>query len=543
MPGHPLLPRPPLPLGGLTLAALCLLYLLAGLTGHDPWKIDDALHFGVVYTMLGDGNWLVPHLSGEVVLDTPPLYYWVAALLAKQFGALMPVHDAARLASALFAAIFLVELALAGLWLHGKEAGSSAVLIAIGSLGLLVPIHETQPQIALLAASAGFYAALALLPTRPLASGLGAGLALGLGFLAVGVPALLLLGPPLLLLPANPHWRKAGALRGLAIAVLVAIPLVALWPALLANSYPLSFSTWWSGLVLQPHGHTLSSLPAYAELLGWFAWPALPLALWSLWLHRRRLSEPQLWLPLLGSAWTLLALMLFYEPRALPALPLLVPLILLAAAGIGRLRRGATNAFDWFAMMTFTLAAALVWLGGFAINLGLPERIANNFSRLQPGFTAHIGWASWLVAAVISLGWLWLIAFSPRSPWRGITHWAAGITLMWSLVIALWLPWVDYGKSYRYLAVGLKQALPTQYRCILERRLGAAQRVSLDYFAGIKTVRAQARGAAACSLLLEQVNEAGGTPPTGWEKIWEGSRPGDRSERLRLYRRLAPPSP
>ena len=540
MPRFPSLPRVPLPLGAPTLLALCLLYLLAGITRHDPWKIDDALHFGVVLTMLGDGNWLMPHLSGDAMLDTPPLYYWVATLFAKLLGGILPLHDAARLSSALFGAILLGGLALAGLRLHGKEAGGSAVLIAIGSLGLLVPIHETQPQIALLAASAGFYAALAQLPVRPVAAGTGAGLALGLGFLAVGVPALIHLAPLLVLLPLNATWRTAGARLGLLIAALVAAPLIALWPALLAWSAPAGFAAWWSGFGLHPHGHTLSSLPAYVELLGWFAWPALPLALWSLWLYRRRLGEPGLWLPLVGSAWALLVLVLFYDPRALPALPLLVPLILLAAAGVGRLRRGATNAFDWFAMMTFTMAAALVWLGGFAINLGIPIRIANNFSRLQPGFTPHLDSASWAVAAVISLGWLWLIVSSPRSPWRGITHWAAGITLMWSLVIALWLPWVDYGKSYRNLAVALKQALPAHSRCIVERRLGAGQRVSLVYFAGIKTVRAQTRGADSCNLMLEQGSETAGTSPPGWEKIWEGNRPGDRSERLRLYRREVP---
>jgi len=533
------LPRFPLqvPLGAPALAGLCLLYLFAGLTGHDPWKTDDAFHFAVSYTMLRDGNWLLPHLLGDVVLETPPLYYWVAALFAKLFGGWLPLHDAARLASGMFGAIFLASLALASSRLHGREAGSAAVLIAIGSLGLLVPIHDTQPQIALLAASASFYAALARLPGRTLASGVEAGLSIGLGFLAAGLPALLNLCPLLFLLPARADWRQAEARRGLLIAAAVALPLIAAWPALLAWLAPTAFSAWWSGFGLRPHNQALSLLPAHAELLGWFAWPALPLALWSIWLHRARLQLPGLWLPIVGCATTLLVLLLFYEPRPIPALPLLVPLILLGAAGVGRLRRGATNALDWFAMMTFTLVAALVWLGGCAINLGLPLRIANNFSRLQPGFTAYAGFVPWIIAGAISLCWFWLIISSSRSPWRGITHWAAGITLMWTLVIALWLPWVDYGKSYRSVAVALKQALPAKHQCILERRVGAAQRASLNYFAGIKTVHAEARGAAACDLLLEQGSEKGGPAPAGWQKIWEGNRPGDRGERLRLYRR------
>ena len=45
------IPRFPvtLPWHGLALISLCALYLLAGLTGHDPWKNDDAIHFGIVH--------------------------------------------------------------------------------------------------------------------------------------------------------------------------------------------------------------------------------------------------------------------------------------------------------------------------------------------------------------------------------------------------------------------------------------------------------------------------------------------------------------
>ncbi len=528
--------RPPLPLRAPALVALCLLYLLAGLVGHDPWKTDDAVHFGISYAMLGDANWLAPHLSGEALVETPPLYYWVAGLGVKALGWLLPAHDAARLASGLFGAMFLAALALAGSRLHGKEGGGTAVLIAVGSLGLLLPIHDTQPQIALLAASACFYAALARLPLRPVASGVEAGLALGLGFLAAGLAALLNL-LPLALLATNRYWRTPGAGRGLLIAAAVAAPIIAAWPAALAWIAPDSFSAWWSAFGLRPQAHALALLPAHAELLGWFAWPALPLALWAIWLNRRRLQHPAIYLPLLGAVNSLLILLLFHEPRPLSALPLLVPLILLAAAGVAQLRRGANNALDWFAMMTFTLVAALVWLGGSAIILELPAKIAGNFSRFQPGFESDVGVAPWIVATLLSLAWFWLIASSPRSPWRGITHWACGVTLTWTLVIALWLPWVDYGKSYRGVAVALKKALPAGHQCIRERRLGPAQRFSLDYFAGIKTVRADSRGASACDILLEQGSEKSSPAPSGWHKIWEGNRPGDHSERLRLYRR------
>ena len=33
------------------LFALCLLYILPGLVGRDPWKPDDAAGFGIMWTM------------------------------------------------------------------------------------------------------------------------------------------------------------------------------------------------------------------------------------------------------------------------------------------------------------------------------------------------------------------------------------------------------------------------------------------------------------------------------------------------------------
>lgn len=530
-----------LPLSGAALAALCALYLLAGLTGHDPWKSEDAVHFGITYGFLTGSDWLVPHLAGEPVLDSPPLYYWVAAACAKLFGSLLPLHDAARLASGLFGAAFLALLASASRSLHGPGAGSPAALISIGCLGLLVPIHDMQPMVALLAASAAFYAGLALLPQRPTAGGIQAGLGLGLGFLAAGLTALVTLAPLLLLLPAHRHWRNSESRRGLIIALALALPLIILWPLLLAWLAPETLSAWWATAGLRFQGNWLISLPDHAELLAWFAWPAMPLALWALWLHRHRLSEPALALPLAGTATTLLAQLFLYGPRPLQALPLLVPLVLLAAAGAGRLRRGATNAFDWFGMMTFTLIAGLIWLGGIAMSFGVPAQIAHNFAKLEPGFVAEGKVIAFAIAAILTLAWLWLIFASPRSPWRAATHWAAGVTLVWVLVIALWLPWIEYGKSYRGVAISLKQGLPPNSmghgECIAGRDLGGAQRASLQYFSGIVTLRADTHAATACGLLLEQGGAKSRPAPVGWRKLWEGHRPGDRSERLRLYQR------
>ena len=91
----------------LLVALLCLAWILPGLFGRDPWKLDEAHTFGVVYELLQGGSWVVPALAGEPFLQDPPLFYLTAAAFAKLFSFALPLHDAARLATgAWMAAVF-----------------------------------------------------------------------------------------------------------------------------------------------------------------------------------------------------------------------------------------------------------------------------------------------------------------------------------------------------------------------------------------------------------------------------------------------------
>ena len=121
----------------------------------------------------------------------------------------------------------------------------------------------------------------------------------------------------------------------------------------------------------------------------------------------------------------------------------------------------------------------------------------------------------------------------------GAVHWAAGVTLCWGLMMALWTPWIDHGRSYRTVALSLKAAIPPDGGCIGGRGLSESQRAAFHYFAGIKTVQEGKRAAASCRLFLAQGTAQREPLPagSGWHKIWEGHRPSDRNERFRLYAR------
>lgn len=515
--------------------SLCALWLLAGTVGHDPWKTDDVVHLGVAFGM-GGGDWLVPRVAGDPWLVSPPLYHWMAALCAKLLGAVLPWHDAARIASPVFAAAFLAVLSLTARLLLGVSAGLAAPLLAIGTLGLLVPLHEAQPAIVAITGFVMSLWGLSAWQQKPLRGGLIFGTGVGIGFLGAGVDSVAINLATGLMLTLHPAWRVRGSLGAWLAAISVALTLILPWPGMLWQRSPALFDLWWTA---EQASLTLRGgfSRDHFELLAWASWPVLPLALWSLWLERRHLLFKPSTVLLLAATLVALSAFLVDTPKTTALMPALVPLIVLAAAGADRLRRGAANAFDWFGMMTFTLIAGLIWLGGIAILTGEPERVAKNFTKPAPGFVAEISAIAILLAITASVGWIAVMLRAPRSPWRPVARWSVGLTTIWVLLVTLWLPWIDYGKTYRSVSADFRRALGDHPGCIARQGLGLAQRASLDYFNSIRTV-SESR-AKDCGYLITLTLPHTEQILPGWMLISETSRPGDKGERLRLYRRAS----
>lgn len=525
-----------LPPAGWTLAGLLAFYVIAGLFGRDPWKGEDAIHITTAWHVLSQNDWLSPNLAGRV-FDEPPLYYWSAALTGKLLGWLLPLHDALRFASGLWVALALTGLYYAGRELYGQQSAAASPLLLAGSAGLIVHAHDAQPMLVALAAYGGTIGSIALFGRRPRLAGIFYGISLAACLLSTGIATslpLLAAGPLATLLGSD----KRRHLLALAIGWVVAALLIAPWPLALWEMEPARFSGWLSGEMDQL-SEGLSSpggTGRYLALLTWMAFPTLPLAAWALWTRRRELAKRPQSLPLAFLVVTLVVLAITYRPRETPALLLLPPLALLATPGVLALRRGAANAFDWFSMMTFSLFAAVVWLAWSAMALGWPERLAKRVVILRPGFVGHPDWLACAIGLVVTLWWGWLIATAPRSPYRSLTHWTMGFTATWLLAVALLLPWFDYGKSYRPVVEAVAKELPAQPGCIAERGLGDTQRASLAYFARLEPLPAASEAGRRCDWLI--VQGPGNRPNRReWSQAWEGSRPGDRREKLYLFQR------
>jgi 4-amino-4-deoxy-L-arabinose transferase-like glycosyltransferase len=224
---------------------------------------------------------------------------------------------------------------------------------------------------------------------------------------------------------------------------------------------------------------------------------------------------------------------------------LLPPLAIMAAFGLLTVKRGAINAIDWFSVMALTLCAAVIWIFWFAKLTGWPEKAARNVLKLVPGFTPELGWIAFFVALAATLGWFvlvyWRISRQPAVLWRAVVLSSGGLILIWILMMTLFLPDFNYGKSYAGVARQIADKLPADTRCI-DTNVGAAQRASFAYyaelpFAGVEGGR--------CNLLLLQDSIKirddreiqAQFRGKHWVLLWEGRRPADREERFRLYRR------
>lgn len=211
-------------IGGLAL--LALVAILPGLDAHDLWNPDEPRYAEVAREMAVTGEFVVPHLSGVVYAEKPPLFFWTLLLSGELTGGLD--EFAIRLPSALAAtgATVLVYL-LAALYFERRAALFSA-LVYLSCLKVLWQARTAQIDMLL-----AFWVVLALyLWARGRGTGKpawGFWVVTGLATLTKGPVGLL---PPLLVILVVCWWeRDRSELRRLRIGrgLMLSLAVVLLW--------------------------------------------------------------------------------------------------------------------------------------------------------------------------------------------------------------------------------------------------------------------------------------------------------------------------
>lgn len=518
------------------LLVLCAVWLCMGLVGHAPWKPFESHSISTIKTILDTGNLIAPVSASNPHIANPPLYYLSAAAMAKVLSPMLPIHDAARIATGLWMTITLLMIGMTGRELWGKGFGRQTTFVFIGALGLVLSAHTLMPAVSALAGMAVSFYALALAKRRPYRASVLLGLGTAVSFLSTGLQPLVIILATCFALPSLfGAWRNTSYAQVLFLAVLTTSPFIVGWSILCQIYYPDIFQHWWTLSLLQfNHINHLYFL----KTLLWYAWPALPLAAWGLWRYRSQLiHKPRFQLIITFFIVALLFIGLGYDNEIF-ALPFLVPLTAMAGGSIETLKRGTAGALSWFGLILFGLMSFLIWLGWLAMLTGNPVKIKERLVFLSGMQQLNFNIIAFSIAVALTLIWLFAIFRSQFSNRSSATNWAIGMTCVWTLLMTLWLPLIDSARSYGDVFSSLAKALPIQHACVKSQNLGSAQRDLLHYYANIKTLSAESEQALSCDLYLvqDEKGHAKINPSADWKLIWSGKRVSDRREGFRLFK-------
>ena len=542
----------------LALLLFCLAYVVPGFVGREPWKNADITAFGYMSEMArGASSWLAPSLLGQPPEFDALLPYWLGAWAIRFSPAWMPPDFAARIPF-----ILLLVLTLLATWYgvyslarspraqpvpfafggeasptdYARAMADGGLLALVACLGLAQLSHETTPALAQVAFTSLAFYAIAALPRRPAVAALW--LFAGMTGLALsGAPVMAMLfsagGLVISVLDRDARSGASPSKRWVTAAILAAALL-----ATMALAWRLDLWRW----RVNSDG-LLRDWRSFGRLLLWFTWPAWPLALWTLWRWRRQLGSRHVALPL----WFVMVSVVttWITPSSDRSLLLSLPAFAtLAAFALPTLRRSVAALIDWFTLLFFSGCAVIIWVIWVSLQTGVPAKPAANVAKLAPGFEPSFSALAFLVALAATLAWAWLVKWRTGRHraviWKSLVLPAGGAALCWLLLMTLWLPVLDYARSYVPLVRGVMRQMDRP-GCVEVFGLSRSQTAAFRYH-GQMDLR-PAGGEGSCPWLLAaaqlQPSMALALDMKGWQLVAKVRRPADDSDSVLLYRKAA----
>ncbi|MBM0107737.1 glycosyltransferase family 39 protein [Steroidobacter sp. S1-65] len=397
------------------LLGLALLLVATGIGVRDPWPADEPRFALIVRDMVASGEWLLPHVGGDVYADKPPLYFWMMGVALLATGSLRIAFLLPSLLSGL-ACLFLIYDLGRRLW--NREAGLAAAFGLLLTVQFVWQVRQAQIDATLLFwVVLGLYGLLRHLLQGPAwgwytvgwaASGFGV-ITKGVGFLP-----LLILIPFALMRGWSPRAQRSSMATWF-IGPLAFLLAVSTWlvPMLLAASEDPSLAAYRDEILFRQTMHRYTDAWHHREPFWYFIvevipvlW--LPLTLLLPWLvprWREAWQARDLRVGLLLS-WVVLVVLFFSfssGKRGLYILPALPALALVSGPYLTELmqRRGVQRAISFL-----TAGIAAVCLLAAAFVLIRPERrheLLANYDLDVLGPLLLIGGVGALICAVARL--------------------------------------------------------------------------------------------------------------------------------------------
>ena len=549
----------------------CAAYVLPGVFGREPWKGNEFTAFGHMLALAeGATNWFQPMAWGQAPELDALLPYWLGAWAIQIAPTWLSAGFAARVPFAI-----LLGLTLASTWYgvyylalspqaqpvpfafggeakpkdYARTIADAALLALIACLGLTLLSHEASPILAQLAFVSCVFYGVAALPYHPRYS---------LSALAVGLMGLSLSGAPsfaviIAIGSSLICWLDR---RSTSVADARRHALVLIGFALLAAA----LSTWadvWQWRLNSLHNDWQSWRKELRQLM-WFTWPAWPLAAWTIWRWRyqwtsmswsRHLVLP-MWFSMLT---TITALTTSSSDQTL--LLSLPAFATLAAFALPTLSRSVAALIDWFTLLFFSGCAFVIWVVWISMQTGWPAQPAANVARLAPDFAPSFGLLAFVVAGLGTIAWCWLVVWRTakhrQALWKSLVLPAAGAALCWLLLTTLWLPLLDFARSYAPWISQVQTVMRKQSQkpatCVATYGLNAGQMTAFHYYGGFDVKPLEISGAntvAPCEWLLVDNDLRPGLKNTvdlnAWIRVRTIRRPSDNDEDITLYFRKTP---
>ena len=552
---------------------LCLAYVLPGFMGRTPWKADDMEAFGFMLNLAQSWGsesvaWLKPTLLGQTDNAAALLPYWLGEWAIQMAPKGMPMDTAAHLPF-----IALLGLTLAATWYavyalartpaaqpvtfafggeakpadYARAIADGGLLALLACLGLARLSHEATPALAQLSFSALLFFALASLARKRMVALLCAAVAI-FGLALSGAPALaMLLGAGgAIVMALDTGQPQSLRVRKVDVAWVL---IICLATAAITSALGL-----WRWRIASSH---LFEIKAMTRLLLWFTWPAWPLALWTLWRWRYQLksvsANPHLSLPL----WFLSVAIATTWVSGLSDRALLISLpalATLAAFALPTLKRSVSAFIDWFTLLFFSVGALIIWTVWLSMQTGFPAQPAINVARLAPGFVLEFSMTAFIIASLATLAWASLVKWRAgrhRSAlWKSMVLPASGAILCWLLVMTLWLPLLDFGRSYAPL-VNKVRSMMGATDCVHYFGLTKAQGAAFQFHGQLKLIPIATRAdkastdASHCAWLVVDTQALAlfhkEVDASAWTQHATVRRPSDNNEDIVLFRALSTP--
>jgi 4-amino-4-deoxy-L-arabinose transferase-like glycosyltransferase len=444
--GSPAAPDEPGRARVVTLFAIALLLIGAGIGLRDPWPSDEPRFALAAKQMIESGDWLFPHRGQELYSDKPPLLFWLQALSYRLCGEWRVAFLLPSLLAGMLTLVLIYDL---GRRLWSRRAGLYAATALLFAFQFLYQVKRAQiDPLAMALLTLALWGLLRHFLQGPnwRAYWLGC-FAAGLGVVAKGVGVLALL----LFLPywfarlrdwpgvsrierSFGHWLSG--VVAFALPVLAwAVPVVLTARARGTAEYAAYVEDLFFHQTADRYAHSWDHAQPFwyyvpVVLFSWFPLSAVLLAAAPRWWRDLRNGEARVMLPL---AWAALLFVFFTIPSGkrdvylMPALPMTA---LALAPYYDPLVRTA-----WLRRGAFALALGggllLMGIGLWALtsHVGFAERF------VRERHLEDLDWILWVMLIAMGSGFV-LSALVCQSR-RGVSALLGGLAGLW-LIFSVW---------------------------------------------------------------------------------------------------------